>query len=70
MPREYVKLPPLEVEPALYKALNNYAHQLGVPRARVIRDILRSFLGPMAATPAALQPTNTYEPEGRMEDAA
>jgi len=46
--RNYVKLPPLEVEPELAAALNAYAKQLGVPRARVHREILRGFLGPMA----------------------
>lgn len=56
MPKQYIKLPPLEVEPELYRALNNYARQIGVPRARIIRQVLRDFLGPLvsiAATPAS-----------------
>lgn len=66
MPRSYVKLPPLEVEPELADALNGYAHRLGVPRARVIRDILRAYLGPIAQPRAAgpEQPLKSIAPPG------
>lgn len=50
MAKQYFKLPPLEVEPELAEALNAYAKQLGVPRARVIRDILRAYMGPLASS--------------------
>lgn len=53
MPKAYIKLPPLEVEPELGRALNNYCRQIGVPRARVIRQVLRDFLGPLVSIAAA-----------------
>lgn len=52
----YAELPPLRVDPKLKRALDTYAKQIGVPRARVIRQILREFLGPMAQD---LGPTET-----------
>jgi hypothetical protein len=31
----------------VYVALDNYCRQIGVPRSRVIFDVLRGFLGPL-----------------------
>lgn len=68
MGRVYEKLPPLEVEPELKAELDAYAKRLGVPRARVIRDILRAYLGPIAARPRGLGAEQPLPPaEGSYE---
>lgn len=46
----FAELPPLRVDPKLKHALDAYCKQIGVPRAKVIRQIIREFLGPMAQT--------------------
>lgn len=46
----FAELPPLRVHPKLKSALDAYCKQIGVPRAKVLREIIRDFLGPMAGT--------------------
>lgn len=40
----------LQMDHDLWSALNAYKAQLGVPRSRIIFDILRGFLGPLVAS--------------------
>lgn len=48
MSKAFCEIPPLRVDPRLKAALDTYCKQLGVPRAKVLRQIIRTFLGPMA----------------------
>jgi hypothetical protein len=51
MPKEYVKLSPLEVQPALAKALSDYSKTTGVPMAQIRREILYKFFEPYINDP-------------------
>lgn len=48
MSQTFAEIPPLRVHPKLKKALDAYCKQIGVPRAKVLRQIIREYLGPMA----------------------
>lgn len=55
MPKEYVKLSPLEVNPALARALDNYSKTTGVPKAQIRREILYKFFEPYINDPSLAQ---------------
>ncbi|MDE2098134.1 MAG: hypothetical protein KGL39_12845 [Patescibacteria group bacterium] len=55
MAKEYKKLPPLEVSPAIADALDNYSKTTGVPKAKIRREILYNFFAPLMAMPDLTQ---------------
>ena len=51
MPKEYVRLSPIDLPPALAKTLDDYSRTTGVSKSKIIRELLYKFCAPLMNDP-------------------